>query len=83
MSQRPNVRFILISEKCLCYQTSLVISFLYYEQAFTSATTRSLKKVLSLHGIPNINFKVISAKLIKDMSKNKIAKVKQGHWASG
>ena len=44
----------LIIEKCLSSQTSLVLSFIDYEQAFDSVDKRALVKVLSLYDIPNI-----------------------------
>ena len=55
--------FILrvIIEKCLSCQTSLVLSFIDFDQAFDSVDRRALAKVLSLHGIPDKYIKVISA----------------------
>ena len=38
-----------IIEKCLSFQTPLVLSFIDYEQAFDSVDRRDLVKVLSLY----------------------------------
>ena len=45
----------LIIEKCLSFQTPLVLSFIDYEQAFNSVDKRASVKVLSLYGIPDKN----------------------------
>ena len=50
----------LIIEKCLSCQTTLVLSFIDYGQAFDSVDRRALAKVLSLYGIPDKYIKVIS-----------------------
>jgi hypothetical protein len=43
----------LIIEKCLSFQTPLVLSFIDYEQAFDYVDRGALVKVLSLYGIPD------------------------------
>jgi hypothetical protein len=67
----------LIIEKCLSFQTPLVLSFIDYEQAFYSVDRRALVKVLSLYGIPDKYIKVISA-----MYENNTASVKVGNEVS-
>ena len=67
----------LITEKCLCGQTPLVLSFIYYERAFDSVDIRALAKVLSLYGIPHEYIKVINV-----MYENNTAEVKIGNKVS-
>ncbi|XP_065557819.1 uncharacterized protein LOC136025760 [Artemia franciscana] len=50
----------LITEKCLSYQTALVLSFIDYEQTFNYVDRTALVKVLSLYGIPDKYIKVTS-----------------------
>ena len=64
----------LIINKCLCFQTPLVLSFIYYQQAFNSVDRRALAKALSLYAIPDKYIKVISA-----LYKNNTAGVKVGN----
>ena len=72
-----NFTFKLIIEKCLRYQTSLVLSFITYERAPDFVDRRALAKVLSLYGILDKYIKVISA-----MYENNIAAVKVGNEVS-
>ena len=51
----------LINEKCLSYQTPLVLSFIDYDQAFDSAGRRVLAKVLLMCGIPDKCIKGVRA----------------------
>ena len=67
----------LIIEKCLSYQTPLVLSLIDFEQAFNSVDRRALAKVLSLYGIPDKYIKVIGA-MYKDIT----AAVKVGNGVS-
>ena len=60
----------LIIEKSLRCQTSLVLSFIDYEQAFDSVDRRALAKVLSLCGIPDKYIKVICAMYENYIKKN-------------
>ena len=64
----------LITEKCLSFQTTLVLCFINYEQAFDFVDRRALAKILSLYGIPDKYIKMISA-----MSENNSAAVKVGN----
>ena len=52
------LRFII--EKCLSCQTSLVLSSIYFEQAFDSLDRKALAKFLSLYGIRDKCIRMIS-----------------------
>ena len=67
----------LIIEKSLRRQTSLILSFIDYEQAFDSLDRRALAKVLSLYGISEKYIKVICP-----MYENNTAVFKVGNEAS-
>ena len=56
----------LIIEKCLSCETSLVLSFIDYEQVFNFVDKRALAKVLSLCNIPDKYIKVISAMYVSN-----------------
>ena len=56
-----NFTYRLIIEKCLGYQTPLVLRFIDYEQAFYSVDRKALVKVLYLYDIPDKFTKVIRA----------------------
>ncbi|XP_065568970.1 uncharacterized protein LOC136032625 [Artemia franciscana] len=67
----------LIIEKCLSYQTSLVLSLNGNDQVFGSVDRRALANVLSLYDIQDKYIKVISA-----MYENSTAAFKVGNEAS-
>ena len=67
----------VIIEKCLRYQTPLVLSFIDFEQAFDSVDRRALVKILSLYGIADKYTKVIGV-----MYENNTAMVKVGNEIS-
>ena len=67
----------LIIEKCLNYETPLILGFKDYERAFNSVNKRALSKVLSFYDVPEKQMKVISAIYV-----NNTAVVKVGNEVS-
>ena len=70
----PNFHSRLIIEKYLTYQTSSVLSSVYYEHVLNSVDRRALAKVLSFYGVPAKGIIVISP-----MYWNNNASVKTGN----